>query len=206
MAAQPWLDGFIGPRELREEGVAVPFRPVVDFVGDNVTVTDDPDNGVTIVTIEGGEGASLTPPDDPLDDGKLCVAFGGDLAWIAGIAAGQAAVWNGSIWGPGNPYGAVVTYSDAAVTLQLSDAGKYVRLTHATPALTVPPNSTVAFPIGTLITGVTATGAGTFVEGSGVTINKPADRELATVQAFSPWALKKVATNEWDLCGELEFS
>lgn len=39
---------------IEDEGIALPQRTIIDFVGSNVTATDDPINGRTIVTITGG--------------------------------------------------------------------------------------------------------------------------------------------------------
>ncbi len=97
----------------------------------------------------------------------------------------------------------IATYA-ADITLQLSDAGKYLRLTEATQAVTVPANATVAFSIGTLITGIGTASKISFTAAGGVTVNKPATVNLATREAYSAFALKKVATNEWDLTGDLE--
>ena len=89
-------------------------------------------------------------------------------------------------------------------TLALTDAYSYVRASNAGAiALTVPPNSSVAFPIGTEIPLLQA-GAGqvTVTEGSGVTVNTP---ETLKVRAqYSTVTLRKVATDEWDISGDLE--
>lgn len=85
--------------------------------------------------------------------------------------------------------------------LQLSDAQGYVRLTNALAiTLTVPPNATVAFPIGTQII-FKQGGAGqvTATAGGGVTINganKTRDQNSGGV-------LIKVDTDEWDVHGDL---
>lgn len=58
---QPGLPGAPGlPHAIQHEGVAVPVRSVLDFRGSGITVTDDPDNDRTIVTISGGGVASWT--------------------------------------------------------------------------------------------------------------------------------------------------
>lgn len=69
--------------------------------------------------------------------------------------------------------------------------------------LTVPPNSTTAFPIGTRID-VLQTGAGqtTIVAGSGVTINSKGGNLKLTGQ-WSAATLVKRATNIWVLFGDL---
>jgi hypothetical protein len=105
-----------------------------------------------------------------------------------------------------SPDARVITESTTARTFGLADAGAYIRTTNGSATtLTVPPNGTTAFQIGSEITGIQA-GAGqiTFAPGAGVTINKPATRNMKTAETYSTWALKKVATNEWDLFGDLE--
>lgn len=120
----------------------------------------------------------------------------GDVGWTEDLNDALEAAITGVTAG-------IVTDSNSGRTLALTDAGKYVRMTNATPTVTVPPNADVAFPIGTLVTGITTAGAGTIAEGSGVTVNKPASRSLGTYEAGSSFALKKVDTNEWDLTGDL---
>lgn len=88
-------------------------------------------------------------------------------------------------------------------TLDLADAGKYLRSTSATDYdVTVPANATVAFPIGIHVDLVQA-GAGqvTFVPAGGVTINSTPG--LKTAIQWGAVTLIKVGTNEWDLIGNL---
>lgn len=98
----------------------------------------------------------------------------------------------------------IVTESTTARTFGLSDAGRYVRCTNGSAiTLTVPPNSSVAFATGAEVVVIQA-GAGTvtFAAGAGVTINsKGADLSLS--DQFSAATLKKVATDTWDLIGDL---
>ena len=92
-------------------------------------------------------------------------------------------------------------------TLVLSDAGKTVEMNSASALqLTVPPNSSVAFPVNTYIT-VTQTGAGalTFVAGSGVTITPPAGGDLSSSGQGQPCVLWKKATNTWALWNGTSF-
>lgn len=89
-------------------------------------------------------------------------------------------------------------------TLEITDATAYVRMNKATAnVLTVPPNSSVAFSVGTEIP-VAQIGAGetTIAAGSGVTINSP--ETLVVKKRYARVLLTKVATNTWDLSGELE--
>jgi hypothetical protein len=90
-----------------------------------------------------------------------------------------------------------------AYTLVLSDEGTWIRLNNAAAiALTVPPNSAAAFPIGTQIEGNQA-GAGqvTIVAGSGVTIN--ATPGLKVAARYGVFGLMKVDTDVWVAYGRL---
>lgn len=86
----------------------------------------------------------------------------------------------------------------ASYTLVLADAGKIVELNVAAAnTVTVPPNSSVAFPVGTLIE-VSQYGAGgtTVAAGSGVTIVTPL-ASLAVAARYGSLSLRKRATDEW---------
>jgi hypothetical protein len=86
----------------------------------------------------------------------------------------------------------------AAYTLALGDVGKVVQM-NASGAVnvTVPLNSAVAFPVGTII-GVYNRSANdvTIVEESGVTV-----RNKGTVIQFGEASLRKRGTNEWVMVG-----
>lgn len=89
-------------------------------------------------------------------------------------------------------------------TLVLTDAGKLVSLTNASAiTLTVPPNSSVAFPVGTRID-LAQLGAGqvTVAAGAGVTINSYASA-LSLVGQYAGATLVKTATDTWLLVGNL---
>lgn len=89
-------------------------------------------------------------------------------------------------------------------TLVLADALKYIRMNNASAStLTVPPNASVAIPVGSTCH-VRQVGAGqvTLVAGSGVTLNTPETLKLRATGAIV--SLTKVATNEWDVYGDLE--
>lgn len=102
---------------------------------------------------------------------------------------------------------AALTVADdagTARTLALTDAGDYIRMDNgAANTVTVPPNSSVAFSTGTQVT-VRQVGAGqtTIAAGSGVTINTPETLKLRGQHSTA--TLIKVATDEWDLMGDLE--
>jgi hypothetical protein len=85
-----------------------------------------------------------------------------------------------------------------------SDAGKKIRVTKATAcSVTIPPNVSVPFPIGTVIT-LEAGGAGlvTVIPGSGVTLNS----YLGATQLVGQYAvagITKDAEDTWSLYGNI---
>lgn len=94
--------------------------------------------------------------------------------------------------------------TDTTYTLALTDNYGIVTLTNASPiTLTVPPNSSVAFPVGANIT-IIALGAGqvTVAEGSGVTI-RSAGSALKLTEQYSTATLIKIATDTWLLVGDI---
>lgn len=96
------------------------------------------------------------------------------------------------------------TTKTASHTLTLTDSGKVVEMNVATVNnLTIPPNGSVAFPIGTIIE-IAQLGAGqtTIVPGSGVTIRSPGGK-LKIAGQYSSASLRKRATNEWVLNGDI---
>ena len=89
-------------------------------------------------------------------------------------------------------------------TLALTDDGKVVEMNNASAnTLTVPPNSSVAFPVGAQIL-VLQTGAGqtTLAAGAGVTINSK-DGNLKLSAQWCAATLIKRATDVWVVVGDL---
>lgn len=88
-------------------------------------------------------------------------------------------------------------------TLALTDHTKLITLSNASAiTLTVPPNSSVAFAVGSVID-LAQIGAGqvTVAQGSGVTINSTPGLKLRA--QYSGATLRKRATNTWLLFGDL---
>lgn len=88
-------------------------------------------------------------------------------------------------------------------TLTLADAGTAVHFTGAAAAnCTVPPNSAVAFPVGTVVELLQA-GAGqvTVLEGAGVTVRAAAAK--TTRAQWSVLRLRKIGADEWLLSGDM---
>jgi hypothetical protein len=93
--------------------------------------------------------------------------------------------------------------TSTSVGLALTDAGKLVECSNTSAiTLTVPLNSSIAFPIGTQITVLqTNTGQVTFVGASGVTVNGTPGLKLRA--QWSSATLIKRADNVWVLIGDL---
>ena len=101
-------------------------------------------------------------------------------------------------------YPAINAQTGTTYTFVLSDGDDYVTLTNAAAiTVTVPPNSSVAYPIGTTID-CEQSGAGTvtFAEGSGVTINSLGSDKVSAGQ-YGVFTLIKKATDTWTLTGTL---
>lgn len=92
--------------------------------------------------------------------------------------------------------------TSTSYTLTLSDANKYIQLNNADPiTLTIPLNSSVEFPTGTVVT-VEQTGAGaiTATAAEGVTING----KVLSAGQFNILVLIKTSTNTWTCVGGTE--
>ena len=99
---------------------------------------------------------------------------------------------------------AINAQTGTTYTLVLADQTKIVEMNNASAnTLTVPPNSSVAYPTGTQII-VLQTGAGqtSIAAGSGVTINSASSKLKITGQ-WSACTLIKRATNIWVLVGDI---
>lgn len=98
----------------------------------------------------------------------------------------------------------IITETTASRTLAIADIGGYIRTTSSSATtVTVPANSSVAFPIGAEVVLIQAgTGQVTFVADSGVTLNSK-DSNLKLSTQYSAATCKKVATDTWDIIGDL---
>lgn len=100
--------------------------------------------------------------------------------------------------------GITTTVVSNSYTLVIGDISKAVESTSATAInITVPPNSTVAFPVGTVIE-VAQIGVGqiTLVPGASVTL-RSAGSALKTRVQYSTLSIRKRATNEWVVAGDV---
>lgn len=100
---------------------------------------------------------------------------------------------------------ALLSQSGPAYTFGLQDTVGVVPFTRATAvAATVPPSSSVNFPLGSVIT-VLQQGAGTvtITAGGGVTINRVSGAALTTGGQYTACQIIKTATDVWTLFGAL---
>ena len=99
---------------------------------------------------------------------------------------------------------AINAQTGTTYTFVLADAGKMVTSSNGSAqTLTVPPNSSVAYAIGTqvIVQNIGSANA-TLAEGSGVTINSKDDNKEIDGQ-YAAATLIKTATNAWSLIGAL---
>ena len=99
---------------------------------------------------------------------------------------------------------AIRASTSASVTALLADDGKLVTMSNASAnTFTIPPNSSVAFGIGTQIN-IAQLGAGqtSIVAGAGVTLNS-AGAKLKLSAQYAVATCVKTDTNEWFVVGSL---
>jgi len=119
------------------------------------------------------------------------------------VALGFAAV-AAAINGKAPRYVAVNAQTGTAYTPVLADQSKAIECTNAGAiSVTIPQNSSVAFPIGTVIE-IAQMGAGqvTIVAGTGTTL-RSAGSLLKTRAQYSAVSIRKQATNVWLVVGDL---
>lgn len=109
-----------------------------------------------------------------------------------------------SVYAPKNP--SLNAQVDTSYTFVLTDDNKTVTLNNASAIIvTIPPNSSVAFPIGARIE-LFQLGAGqvTVAPGDGVTLRSTPTAKLR--EQYSAAGLVKIATDEWLVTGDLAAS
>ena len=143
---------------------------------------------------------TLASPDHAVQHANINDAV---AALEAKVGADSSAVTSSLDYKVANMKLVTVSSQSASYTLVLGDAAKMVEMNNGSANnLTVPPNSSVAFPVGTVID-VLQIGAGqtTIVADSGVTINYAIGLKLRA--QWSAASLVKRATNTWVAIGDL---
>ena len=196
-----------------------------------ITVADTTDTSCSVALFESATG-DLAPKSDGgltynAGTGTLtATAFSGPLTGnVTGNASGTAATVTGAAQSAITSVGtltsltvtgavtagsvvaplAINAQTGTTYTFVAADAGKLVTASNGSAqTYTVPPNSSVAFAVGTAIT-IIGIGAGkvTLAQGSGVTINSK-DSEKAIDGQHASVTLIKTATDTWQLIGALQ--
>jgi hypothetical protein len=170
----------------------------------NVTFSDTN----AVITAKAGVNNFLNPA---ARDAALASPVRGTVCFVrqtsGGAAINDLQFYNGTNW---ISYGGLVTFNKQAGSgsqnydLTLNDIGQSITF-DSTGAwtVTIPPNSSIAFPIGSEIDVFRInTGSVTFVPGAGVTLNsKNTSRSIAA--RYSGASLFKFDTNTWLLVGDL---
>ena len=180
---------FTGTVTLPDNTVALGTKTTGDYVSSLVAGTG--------VTLTNNTGESATPT---IAIGQA-VGTASNVQFGNIIATGTVTITGETIIGP-----ATIVNKVAGYTIALADQGKIVEMNVGSPVqLTVPPNSSVAFPIGTQIN-VMQYGAGKvqIAQGSGVIVRGTPGLYLRA--QYSSATLIKRATDEWYLIGDLSAS
>jgi hypothetical protein len=148
------------------------------------------------VLVYGGGGASVDYPNDRLPRTRHYGAV---------VVATKIATNGWMLSGDLEPYHGGSTVATTTTTLIFSQRNKYIKFTHASGCtVTVPPNASTAFPIGTQIDFIQGSGAGavTLAPGSGVTFVAKAGSTYTTAEVGAVIHARKTDTNEWYIWGE----
>jgi ferric-dicitrate binding protein FerR (iron transport regulator) len=118
---------------------------------------------------------------------------------------GERMYTDGTAWRPNTPTIVPIVTITADRALLLADAGAFIRGDKTTTlTLTVPANSTTAFPIGTqMMVKQQNTGQVVIAAAGGVTIELKATHTAATSGRYAGVTLTKEQTNVWSLIGDL---
>ena len=158
--------------------------------------------GVEIQNLFGGNAITLQAP----TSGSGTITFPGTTSTLATVALTET-LTNKTLTTPvlnAPIITSAINTQTSSYTLVLTDQTKDVEMNVGSANnLTVPPNSSVAFPVGTQII-ITQLGAGqtTIVAGSGVTIRSSGGK-LKIADQYSGATLIKRATDEWVMFGNI---
>ncbi|MCP4410077.1 MAG: hypothetical protein GY807_20500 [Gammaproteobacteria bacterium] len=185
------------------DGFQVSFKRIA---GDSNTITLD---GNSTETIDGATTLTIDYDDDvvglrcdgsnwEVDRGHFSIpAFARSLLEASSAATAKTTLDIG--------VATINAQTGTSYTLVLTDEGKEVTMSNASAnTLTIPPNSSVAFDVGTIIN-VTQLGAGTttITGDTGVTVNGVSTGSADITTQYKAATLLKTATNTWLLQGSV---
>jgi hypothetical protein len=158
------------------------------------TLVQDTTGSRTLTVSDGTNSAPVAIPSSPGTTVQVLISSTDgtnvDVQVLGGLASGSSAL-------PINSY-------TASFTFALTDAQALVEVNSASAVTaTIPPNASVAFPVGTTIE-VLAYGAGTvtIAAGAGVTLHSVASK-VAIGNQYGTVSLTQLAANTWLLTGDL---
>ena len=171
-----------------------------------IALTKTTDGSDGRLTLEWGEDSLDTPGDY---EAEIEIDFDGVKNTTPYLIPYTVRRRLNTIGGPGQPCDnkcglSLNNQTGTSYTLLLSDSHKYIRMNNASAStLTVPAHADVPIAV-TSTCHVRQVGAGqvTLVAAPGVTINTPETLKLRKAGAIV--SLTKVATDEWDVYGDLE--
>jgi hypothetical protein len=186
------MPNFTSPDNIQYPVGTDPVAPLANVFQDLATTTQ---TAVTAVNTR------VTNVDNELNATKILALDDVPDVDAPNPLAGTSLIFDGGFWVAEFPLLLETSQQTNDYTLALSDAGKVVPVNgSSTVTITVPGNSSVAFPVGTVINIYNASENLVVISGeAGVTV-----RNAGTMAVqYSEISLRKRATNEWVLAGSL---
>lgn len=229
-AGLSWFDALLG--RLFDNGDELELRGALNFVGFDFSPLSDPDTGepigwtLTVTPTAGGTPGGAAGGDlsgtypnpsvaningtfvaqGPVVLGQVLRATGTSSSSFGALDLANSSAITGLLPRTNLADPGVVALTGASNTLDITHYKKVLTVSNGSgTTLTVPPNSSVAFPVGTVIE-FYQYGAGqvTVAAGGGVTIRTP--ETLLLRKQYSSASLRKIATDEWMLAGDLQLA
>ena len=186
------------------DNTAISINGTSVSLGNSFTVTATTSNTLTIGTgLSGTSFNGSAPVTIAIDSSVVTLSGSQNLTnkIVTGIA-NTSTINDGTANSYTIGFKAIPQSGTSSGNLALTDAGKHV---YVSSGVTVPPNSTAPFEIGTVITIVNSSGAAslTITQGSGVTLrlSGTASTGNRTLAAYGLCSCIKVATDIWYISG-----
>lgn len=181
----------------------ITINGTVVSLGNSFTISSNTGNVLTIGTgLSGTSFNGSAPVTIAIDSSVTTISNSQNLTNKIVTALGNTSTINdGGASSFAIGYKAIPPSSTSSGNLALTDAGKHV---YVSAGVTVPPNSTAPFDIGTVITIVNSSASSiTVTQGSGVTLRLSGSSSTGnrTLAAYGLCSAIKVATDTWYISG-----